>query len=67
MDILKRIKTHIQGYNKKLTTEYLDTLDIFSLLRLTHPLERKGFGLEAKNEGLITNEDYFKIGKGKGW
>ena len=65
--IIERMKMHIQGCNKYMTDEYLDTLNVLSLLRLTHPTDRKQYAAECEREGLITKEERETKVTAKGW
>ena len=53
MELRKQMYTNIQGVNKHLTTEYLDTLDWRGLLCNCHPIDRLGFARKLETLNLI--------------
>ena len=61
--IVGRMKQNIKSYNKFMTDEYLGKLSLLGLLRLVHPIDRKGLAFELSKNNFITGLDYTEMAK----
>jgi hypothetical protein len=52
-DHLKLLKRNIQGYNKYLKNDFLDSLTPVQLLRWSHPIDRKDYALLLLHDRMI--------------
>ncbi len=59
--IKKEMYTHIRAYNRHLTLDHLVTLDLLSLLRNCHPIERIEFAKRLSREGLLSDQEMRRL------
>ena len=50
----QKMEVNAHNYNKYLTPAHLKALDLISVLRNTHPIDRKDFARDLHNEGKIS-------------
>ena len=54
--IRQNMETNALGCNKYLTKKHLKTLSLISVLRSTHPLDRKDFAQDLRKEGQLSEK-----------
>lgn len=56
-DHLKLLKRNVQGYNKYLKDDFLDSLTPVQLLRWSHPIDRKDYALLLLHDRMIERSE----------